>query len=269
MEKISKNERIGVMVKILTDHPNQIFTLKYFKDLFSCAKSTLSEDIDTVRKIFEQFSLGLIETISGAAGGVVYRPFMSDMQIREVCDVLCEKIRNGERIIPGGYLYINDILYTPEYASQIGNALASKFIELPVNYVVAMEMKGIPIAQMTAKALDKPMVIIRRDNRVTEGTAININYVSGSSRRLQTMSLAKRAIERNSSVLFIDDFMRGGGTAKGIQDLMTEFECEVKGIGVLIATEEAKVHNVEHFVSLLTLKMVDEINKNIEISCSV
>lgn len=269
MDKISKNERMGVMVKTLTEHPNQIFTLKYFKDIFCCAKSTLSEDIDTVRKIFEQFSLGIIETIPGAAGGVVYKPFMTDEQIRELAQALCDKIKDPERLIPGGFLYINDILYYPEYAAQIGTALATKFIDTPIDYVVAMEMKGIPIAQATARALNKPMVIIRRDNRVTEGTAININYVSGSSRRIQTMSLAKRAIQRESSVLFIDDFMRGGGTARGVQDLMREFDCEVKGVGVLISTEEGKVHNIQNFFSVITLDGVEEVKKEIYVHSSI
>lgn len=269
MVRVTKSERVGVMVKILTENPNHVYTLKYFKELFSCAKSTLSEDLDMINKVFEQFSLGRLETISGASGGVVYRPHMTPEQIQEFCNQLCEKLKEEQRIIPGGYLYTNDILYFPDYASKIGTVLATHFADLQIDYVVAMEMKGIPIAQMTARVLNKPMIIVRRNNKVTEGTAININYVSGSTKRIETMSLAKRAIEKNSSVLFIDDFMGAGGTARGIQDLMKEFECEVKGIGVLISTEQPKVHTIPKSISLLTLQNIDELEREVQITPSL
>ena len=41
-----------------------------------------------------------------------------------------------------------------------------------------------------------------------------------------------------SKVLFVDDFMKAGGTAKGVTDLMKECEAEVVGIGVVMTTAE-------------------------------
>ena len=70
MDKIKRNERLAAMTQILTASPNHIFTLSYFCDLFSTAKSTISEDIDLVSNSFDQFDLGRIETVAGAAGGV-------------------------------------------------------------------------------------------------------------------------------------------------------------------------------------------------------
>ena len=51
--------------------------------------------------------------------------------------------------------------------------------------------KGIPIAYAVASHLNVPVVIVRRDNKVTEGSTVSINYVSGSSKRIQTMVLIK------------------------------------------------------------------------------
>ena len=51
--------------------------------------------------------------------------------------------------------------------------------------------KGIPLAYAVANYLDVPVVIARKDNKVTEGPTVSINYVSGSSKRIQTMTLAK------------------------------------------------------------------------------
>ena len=74
MDKIRRNERMSAMMKILAAKPNRIFTLSYFCDLFGSAKSTMSEDIDILRDVVAHFGLGELETVTGAAGGVRYRP---------------------------------------------------------------------------------------------------------------------------------------------------------------------------------------------------
>jgi purine operon repressor len=76
-----------------------------------------------------------------------------------------------------------------------------------------------------------------------------MNYVSGSTGKIQTMYVSKRALKEGSNVLIIDDFMRAGGTAKGMVDLMKEFNANVQGIGVMIATKAPKqklVNDYDH-----------------------
>ncbi|NMA85201.1 MAG: pur operon repressor [Epulopiscium sp.] len=269
MSKIHKNERIGAMIHILTENPKKVFTLNYFGELFGCAKSTLSEDVDAVRNIFSRFQLGKVETISGAAGGVFYHPWVSTENIQIFAKDLCKRINQKDRIIPGGYIYTNDLLYDPEIAYQIGKIMAMPFHQEPIDYVVTIETKGIPVAFMVAQVLKKPMVVVRKSSRLTEGTAIHMNYITGSTKRIQTMSLAKRSLEKGAKVLFIDDFMKAGGTAKGIQDLMKEFECEVIGAGVLMATAEPQKKLIDHYHTLLVLEGVDEEAGQIYISPNV
>ena len=72
MGKIRRNERIGAMVKILSSHPNKIFTLNNFSELFQTAKSTISDDLVIIKEIFDKFKLGHIETVVGAAGSKIY-----------------------------------------------------------------------------------------------------------------------------------------------------------------------------------------------------
>lgn len=95
-----------------------------------------------------------------------------------------------------------------------------------------METKGIPVALMTAHALGIPLVIARRSSKVYEGSAVNINYVSGSSGHIETMSLSRRAVQEGQRALIIDDFIKAGGTAKGMIDLMHEFNVTVVGLGL-------------------------------------
>lgn len=263
MNRINKSERIGTIIKILTENPQKIFTLNTFGDLFECAKSTLSEDIDIVKNIFKKFDLGSIETVAGAAGGVLYKPVMTKEQIKNFCEELCQRINQTDRMIPGGYIYLNDLIYSPELSYSMGKALASFFQDQDFDYVVTIETKGIPLALMTARVLNKPLVVVRKEGKLTDGTAIHMNYLTGSSKRIQTMSLAKRALPEGSKVIFIDDFMKAGGTAKGIMDLMKEFECEAVGVGVLMATKEPEEKLVEEYATLLVLEKVDEEKKEI------
>ena len=92
MKKISKSERLNIITKILTSSPNKVFNLNYFAGKFDCAKSTLSEDIDSIRKLFAKFELGDIETIAGAGGGIKYKPIISQEEINNFCNDLCLKI---------------------------------------------------------------------------------------------------------------------------------------------------------------------------------
>lgn len=269
MKKVRKAERIAAIVNILTENPNQVFTLTYFCQMFNCVKSTISDDIDGVKEVFKSYELGTIETISGAAGGVYYNPLMSRDQMLEFTGQLSEQLSDPSRIIPGGYLYTNDLLYCPKTCSKIGNALASLFKDVDIDYVITVETKGIPIAMMTARVLNKPMVVVRNKSKLTDGTVIYMNYMSSSGHMIKTMCLSTKAVKKGSKVLFIDDFMKAGGTAKGIIELMQEFESEVVGVGVLMATKQPIQKLYHSHKSLLLLSEIDEKNKNVYIKTAL
>lgn len=265
MDKIQRNERLAVIIKTLCDNPNEIFTLGHFSEMFGSAKSTISEDLDFLQKTFEKNSLGNITTISGASGGVKYIPFMNQKDIRSTLGELAKELSNPERLLPGGYLYVLDIISNPQWVNKIALMFASKFFNLQLDCVITVETKGIPLAFATAQYLDVPLVIVRHYNEATDGASVNINYVSGSAKKIQTMVLPMKSLKRNSKILFIDDFMKGGGTSKGIIELANQFESEVVGIGVLIETNQPNKKLVEEYYSLLTFNTVIELQKNTEI----
>lgn len=245
------------MVNILCNHPNKIFTLNYFSDMFKTAKSTISDDAVIIRGLLNNFQLGDIETIVGAAGGIKFisRLFEDD---KVFIGDICEKLSVPDRILPGGFLYITDILFMPQVVQRLGNMLASQFYHTQPDFVLTVETKGIPIAMAVAKALNCPVVTARRESKVTEGSTVSINYVSASSKRIQTMSLVKRGVHKGQRALIVDDFMKGGGTAKGLRELLYEFEAEIAGVGVIISTEDPAKKMVNDYKSLMVLEQVDE-----------
>ncbi|WP_083189952.1 pur operon repressor [Orenia metallireducens] len=261
--KMRRSERIVAVTKILTDQPYKLISLNYFTERFNAAKSTISEDLSIIKKVFSVEKMGKIETVSGAAGGVRFIPDRGVKDIQNVIDELCECLSDSTRILPGGYLYMTDLIFNPALMDKVGEIFATKFSDLGAEYIITMETKGIPIALMAARALNLPLVSIRRSSRVTEGSVVSINYVTGSSRKIQQMSLSRRALPEGSKVIIIDDFMKAGGTAKGMLDLMAEFKAEVLDIGVLVETAQPTDKLVEDYTSLVVLENIDDFKEEI------
>ena len=260
MDRIRRNERLAAMTRILVESPNKIFTLGTFCELFGAAKSTLSEDIDILRGVFTQFRLGQLDTVTGAAGGVRYRPIPTPEDACKSVRELAQMMAAPGRVLPGGFIYMADIMAMPDLVERMGNIIASQYYRAEPDFVLTMETKGIPIAMMTAKALGVPMVIVRRDSKVYEGPAVNLNYLSGSGGRVETMSLSRRAVREGQRALIVDDFMRAGGTARGMVDMMREFAVTVVGVCVMAATAEPQKKRIDSVKSLLVIEDTDENN---------
>lgn len=264
MEKVKRTERVIYITYELLNNPGKMVPLSKFVNFFGSAKSSISEDIDIVRKNFEEYGRGTVETVVGKSGGVVFIPYMSRENIDEALQELKESLEKSERILPGGYIYIADIVTDPRLINKLGQIMAGLFYQNKPDIILCIETKGIPLAMFTGHFLGIPVVIARRESRVTEGSLVTINYLSGSTQKIQTMSLSKRAIEPGSRVLILDDFMKAGGTMKGMVDMVEEFNAEVVGKGVLMAAEKPHEKLVTSF-SLVTLGEIDESKSDVNV----
>lgn len=265
MEKIKRNERLVIISNLLCRQPAKLFTLGYFSQLLGATKSSLSEDITALKEIFAAQGLGRIETVPGAAGGVRYLPISPKESILKNAQEFCRLLSDSRRALSGGYIYTTDVLSNPTALQALAEGLAFPFINRAVDFVLTIETKGIPVALMTARALGVPMVIARREHRINEGSLVTISYLSGSGRSMQTMSLPRRAVSPGQRALIVDDFMRAGGSVKGLSDLMREFGVSVEGTAVLIATRTPERKLVDKYHAFLTLNEVDEYQGHIHL----
>ena len=254
MDKVRRNERMAAMINVLAGRPNKIVTLNSFSELFGTAKSTLSEDVNLLQNVVNTFDLGQVETVAGAAGGVRYRPTVSPEKARETILRICGELSGTARLLPGGFLYTADILSDPETVSQMGEIIATAYFDAEPDFVLTMETGGIPVAFATAKALGTQLVIAKRSSQAYEGSAVNISYVSGNG-GIETMSLSRRAVRENQRALIVDDFLKGGGTARGMIGLMREFNVEVAGMAFVIATKMPEKKQIFGEKALMTLEI--------------
>lgn len=265
MQKLNRSQRLVHMMKILTEHPGEQIPLSFFTERFDAAKSTISEDLALVKEALEACGSGRVKTHAGAIGGVQYWPIPSPTEVAETLQELCAMLNDPGRVLPGGFLYMTDIITHPVWSARIGGIFAARFLDVAPDVVLTVETKGIPLGLMTARALGIPMAMARREGRVTEGPSFTIHYVSGSVRRINAMTVGLRALKRDSRVLIVDDFMKAGATARGMVDLVTELGATVVGAGVFVSTSEPHKKRVDDFTSLLTLDMVDEETRQVEV----
>jgi purine operon repressor len=265
MKKIKRSSRLVEMTQYLLSRPHTLIPLMTFAERYQSAKSSISEDLAIIKEVFESEGIGHLQTLAGAAGGVKYIPYTPKQQLFQEMQDICRQLQEPERILPGGYLYMSDLLGQPAVLGTIGKMFASAFANREFDVIMTVETKGIPIAHAAAAHLNVPVVIVRRDNKVTEGSAVSINYVSGSTKRIQTMSLARRALQEESRVLIIDDFMKAGGTVQGMIDLLKEFHATVAGVGVFVESRDTLTEErlVNEYVSLASLSGVDPKNRTI------
>lgn len=259
MNKLKRSQRLVDMTQFLLEKPHDLLPLSTFSERYGAAKSSISEDLAIIKEVFEGEGMGELQTLAGAAGGVRYIPRMPREMALAFVNRLCGQLEQSDRILPGGYLYMSDLLGLPSLMEQAGKIIATAFYGVDIDVVMTVETKGIPLAYATAAQLGLPVVLVRRDHQVTEGSAVSINYVSGSHKSIHTMSLSRRALPEKSRVLIVDDFMKAGGTVRGMVDLLGEFNAEVAGVGVLVESGAVEMEErlLQDYVSLVKLNEVD------------
>ncbi len=273
-----RGERVAAVTALLHQNPGRLYTLGELAERFGASRSSLSEDLAVIREATARSGLGEVVTLPGAAGGARFVPTLGPGEARRVVAELCRELSDPRRIVAGGYIYMTDIIFSPAWSSRLGQVFALLFSRTgsktrpgssgrgngsppaaaEADYVVTVETKGIPLALMTARCLGLPVVVARRDLRVTEGSAVTMNYVSGSTGHIQTMSLPRRSLPPGAKVLIVDDFMKAGGTARGLRELMNEVGARVLALGILTVTAVPSDKLVDDYLALTVLQGIDE-----------
>ncbi len=252
--KPKRNERLMFMTYYLTHRPNQLIKLSYFTETLNAAKSSISEDINHIRNMLAIQELGDIVTIPGAAGGVIYRPSVSQSQRQLFAMTFKEKMVEKKRILPGNYLQFMDILQDPYIIGTAASIIAEFYQDHDIDAVLTVEAKGIGLAVEVARILNRPYVVARRNAQDTVGSTISVSYVSGSHQNVNKMELETDSLKRGSRVLILDDFLRNGGTVSGLIALLEEFNCTAEGVCVMVENMSSNPYDY-HVDALFTVNL--------------
>jgi len=267
--RLSRQERLIILSQELIKRSGELVSLDELAEKYNIARSTISEDLSLIREAVETWGTGEVQSSSGVGGGIRFVPIVNSEEARRFLQRVKEKLEERGRVLPGGFIYTTDLFNHPSITSKFGEIFATVFNKLSPDVIVTMETKGIPTAIMTARYMGLPLVIIRRENRPTEGPTVSINYISGSTQKVQLMTLGRKALEGRERAIFIDDFLRGGGTVRGAIALLKEFNAQVVGVGIVILGSP-KVRDAFSIpiTSLYILEGINEITSEAKIRIS-
>lgn len=263
---MKRSERLVDFTNYLLNHPRKLTTLSFFSERYGAAKSSISEDLVIIKRIFDDSQVGTVETFAGVSGGVIFTPAISDDRSKILATEIADLMTESNRILPGGYIYLSDILGSPKNLDKIGKIIAHEYVGTQIDAIMTIATKGIPIAQAVSAILDVPFVIVRRDPKVTEGATLNVNYMSGSSSKVENMTLSKRSLAPGQRVLIVDDFMKGGGTLNGMKSLVHEFDCLLAGVAVFAEGPFKGERLISDYKSILKIDRIDVENRSIDVA---
>ena len=261
--KTRRSDRLVDMTRYLLEHPRTLFSLKFLGERYESAKSSISEDLGILKRTFQERGTGILETLPGATGGARFIPYILREDAESFIDQIIGEVNDESRLLPGGYVYLSDLLSRPDILRQVGRLIATQYLNQDVDAVMTVATKGIPIAQSVATYLNVPFVIVRNDSHITEGSTVSVNYVSGSSKRIEKMELSRRSLQEGANVLVVDDFMKGGGTLNGMRSLINEFDAHLVGMTVFAEGEFTGHRLVDNYTSLVKVNAVDVNNQTI------
>ncbi|MCI5775935.1 MAG: pur operon repressor [Aerococcus sp.] len=254
--KVKRSHRLIDLTYTLFNHPHESISLPYFVEKYQSAKSSLSEDMAILNDQLKTTGIGYIETTPGAKGGVRFIPDINMVDAESKITELCQELVDKQRILPGGYFYLTDILGQPQWLRLFGAIIASKYKNSGATVIMTIASKGIPLAASTAGFLNIPFVMAQRKTDLTEGSTVSVNYVTGhnQSATVETMALTKTSLSPEDKVLIVDDFMSGGGTFNGMIDLINEFDATCIGGVVFGELDHIKANVTFPYQSLVTIE---------------
>lgn len=118
---------------------------------------------------------------------------------------------------------------------EIGKDFAQHFKDFGITKVFTIESSGIAPALMTAKYMELPMVILKKQkSRTLKDDVLQTEVTSFTKNTTYDLTLAKKYIDDDDKILLIDDFLANGEAAMGASRLIAQTNAELSGIGILI-----------------------------------
>ena len=124
----------------------------------------------------------------------------------------------------------------PELMQAVGEDFAARFADEAVDRVVTIESSGIAPAVMTALAMKKPMVILKKSkSSILQDGVLQTEVFSFTKNAPYQLTLKTQFVHPGERVLLIDDFLANGEAALGGIRLLEKAGAKVVGVGAVIA----------------------------------
>ncbi|BDG69553.1 xanthine phosphoribosyltransferase [Enterococcus innesii] len=151
---------------------------------------------------------------------------------------LVERIKTHGNVLGEGVLKVDQFLTHQvdyELMKEIGTVFAQQFQGSGITKVVTIEASGIAPALYTAEQLQVPMIFARKAKSLTmDEELLTASVYSFTKQVTSQVSISKKFLSSDDTVLIIDDFLANGQAAKGLIELCQQAGANVVGIGIVI-----------------------------------
>jgi xanthine phosphoribosyltransferase len=149
-----------------------------------------------------------------------------------------EKIKKEGKIFNDEILKVDGFINHQVDASlmeKLGEAIAEHFKGQGITKVACIESSGIAPGLMTAKALQVPMVIMKKQpSNILNDNLYETEVTSFTKEISYNLCVSKEYISDADHILIVDDFLANGEAATGAVRLIRSSHATIAGIAVLI-----------------------------------
>ncbi|MGG5254041.1 xanthine phosphoribosyltransferase [Neobacillus sp. SM06] len=152
--------------------------------------------------------------------------------------LLEERIKKDGKVLSEAILKVDSFLnhqIDPQLMNEIGIEFARRFANDSISKIVTIESSGIAPAVMAGLHLNVPVIFARKQKSLTlVDHLLTAKVYSFTKQESNEISIAKKYISENDTVLIIDDFLANGQAALALAKIVTEAKANVAGIGIVI-----------------------------------
>ena len=180
--------------------------------------------------------------------------------------LLEERIKEDGQVRPGNILKVDSFLnhqLDVALLEQLGKEFYEKFKDKNITRILTIEASGIALACLTAQYFKVPVVFAKKaKSKNLDGELYTSTVHSYTYGKDFTVTLSKKFISKEDTVLLIDDFLAVGKAMRGLIDICNQAEAEIAGIGIAIEKgfQSGGKELRETGYDVYSLAIVDEMN---------
>ena len=152
--------------------------------------------------------------------------------------LLEERIRKDGQVRPGNILKVDSFLnhqLDVELLEQLGKAFYEEFKDKGITRILTIEASGIALACLAAQYFKVPVVFAKKaKSKNLDGELYTSTVHSFTYGKDFTVTLAKKFLSKEDTLLLIDDFLAQGKAMRGLIDICNQAEANIAGIGIAI-----------------------------------
>lgn len=151
---------------------------------------------------------------------------------------LKDRIQAEGRNLGNGILKIDSLLnhqIHPRLMYEMGQEMAARFQDVPVDRILTVEISGIGPALMTGLALNVPVVYARKIKPITMFGPVFLETAPSHTKGSEVNILVSAEfMPPDENVLIIDDFLATGKTLRALARIIESARSRVAGVGVVV-----------------------------------